>query len=354
MLSAACWLAPLAAFAEPGSKVEARRHFENGLAQVKNKAYGEAIAEFNQAYDLGHDFAVLYEIGQAYVAIDHPVFAVRTLKQYLGEGGKRIPAARRKQVEAEIAKQQGQIATVFVHATIERAVVKVDGVDVGRTPLPDKLEVTGGSHLISATAVGCRPWEQRANLPGGERRDIEIQFEAAEFPAAAAGPVAAAPVSPLATPATSAPPAPANATAAPAPTPPVAGAAATPAAAAVAPPLPKAKVAAYVLGGLGAGALVVGGVYGVRAISKRHDSDAACPKNQCSPAGVDLNNQAKSAALVADITIGVGLVSLAVATYLLLRSPPEQPSPATTSAKGVRMLADVRPGQAGLALRGSW
>jgi hypothetical protein len=69
---------------------------------------------------------------------------------------------------------------------------------------------------------------------------------------------------------------------------------------------------------------------------------------------VDLNNEAKTAARVADITIGAGLVGVAVATYLLLWAPRGEANPPATSAQGMRVLAEVGRGQAGLALRGSW
>jgi hypothetical protein len=128
---------------------------------------------------------------------------------------------------------------------------------------------------------------------------------------------------------------------------------ATTAAAAPRAPFPTGKAVAYVLGGVGVAALAVGAVYGARALSKRHDSDAYCPKNQCSQTGVDLNEQAKTAARVADISIGVGLVSVAVATYLLLRAPSSDANPPAT-AQRTRVLAEVGPRQAGLLLRGSW
>jgi hypothetical protein len=331
------WVLPSLASAESNVKTEVRRHCEAAAELLKNKAYGEAIAELNQAYDLGHDYTLLFEIGQAYVTIEQPVFAAKTLKKYLSEGGKRIPVAQRKQVEADIAKQEGQIATVYIKATVEGALVKVDGVDVGKTPLPDKLELPAGSHVISAAALGRRPWEQRASFPGGEQRDIEIQFESAPGVAGAAAPFAT-----TATPDSgeAASPTAAGTAVAPAPTP--------------GPPMPKAKVAGFIVGGVGAAALIVGGVYGMRAIARRHDSDAACPQNQCSQAGVDLNNQAKSAARIADIGIGVGLISAAVAAYLFLHDAPAPASPPPSVAKRLRLLADVGPGRAGMALGGTW
>ena len=339
-------LAPGSSLADPGTKAEARQHHNLGLVSMKHKAYGEAIAELNQAYDLGHDSAVLYDIGQAYVAIEQPVFAVKTLKKYLAEGGKQVPGARRKEVEAILATQQWRIASVTVRAAVDGAVLRVDGLAVGKTPLPAPLELGAGPHFLSASAEGYLPWNQPLELACGEKRDLEIRLEPSE--AAPAAPVAAAPVPAAPTAVTAPPLAPspassllADATVAP-PT--------EPAPAAV----PTRKIVAYALGGVGIAALVVGGVYGVAAITDRHDSDAACPQNQCSQSGVDLNNQAKTAARVADIGIGVGLVSVAVATYLLFRAAQPEAAYATGSAPGMRLAAGVGPHQAAVALRGTW
>jgi|GEM_PF-2414218 len=343
---------PSATLAQTSQKAEARRHYESGLSLVKSKTYGEAIAEFNQAYDMGHGFAVQYDIGRAYVAIDEPVLAIKAMRKYLVEGGKRIASSRRKQVVAEIAKQERLVVSVSVHAELDGAVLKVDGAEVGKTPLPDGLQVKAGAHLFSASAAGYQPWEQRMDAVGGERRILEIHFEPIEATAAVPQP-AASPSAPN-TLASTPPAAPTAVDSAEQGQSPTAGATSTQ----VTEPAPGTprprKLAAYVLATVGIGALAVGGVFGVLAISKRHDSDAECPQNQCSAAGVALNDQARMAARVADITIGAGLVTVVVATYLLLRTPQSEGNPPAATARGVRLLAEVGPGKAGLALRGSW
>ncbi len=341
-------LTPRPSLAQTNSRAEARVHHDLGLSCMKKKAYGEAIAELNQAYDLGHDFAVLYDIGQAYVAMDQPVFAVKTLRKFLDEGGKQVPATRRKQAESVIATQQRRIASVTIHAAVDGVVLRVDGIAVGKTPLPDPLELKAGPHFLSASVDGYLPWDQPLELAGGEKRDLEIRLDRVETtataPVAAAAPVTPEPTSAAPT---------AESVPSPEPTRPTETTTAPPA-----PPLatasPTRKLVAYALGGVGVAALAMGGVYGVEAISKRHDSDSSCPQNQCTQTGVDLNNQAKTAARVADISLGVGLVTVAVATYLLLR--PVAPSPPTASAvaPAVQVAAALGPREAGLALRGSW
>lgn len=319
-------LLPALAHAESADEAEALRHYQLGLANVQRRAFGEAIAEFNQAYDIGHDFAVLYDIAQAYLAIDEPARALQMFERYLAEGGQYVPDARRKEVEGEIAKQRERVAKVVIRTQFQGAVVKVDGVEVGKTPLAEDLVLNAGVHVVAAAAEGHRPWEMRLELAGGDRRNLEVALEPEGTPADASSVAQGA----------------------------LAGQTGQRAGTPAAEPGKTRRMVAYVVGGVGLGALAVGSVFGVRALTKRRDSDAECPSGQCSQAGVDLNNQAKTAARVADVTIGVGLVAVGVATYLLLtaaKGPPEQPA---VAARGMRLAFDVGPGQAGLLLRGAW
>ena len=346
---------PTAVFAQQDPKTEARAHFDRGLILAKGLAYAEAVAEFNRAYQLSPNYAVMFNLGQAYIGMGQPVYAIEALTRYLNEGGKEVTPARRKEVESDIARQERRIATVTLRSQFSGAVVWLDGVEVGKLPLPAPLRASAGPHVLAASLAGYRPFEQRLELAGKEQRIVDLAFEPM---------VATAPANPTTTPAatTTAP------SVAPVTTSPVPSAApaspATPAdlaatTAATTPSLPPVasgskKTAAYVVGGLGLASLVAGGVFGIRAITKENDSEKLCPKDQCSQPGVDLNNQAKTAALVADITIGAGLVGIAVATYLFVRSPKGDTSTPGSLAYGIRLAPEVGPGVAGVALGGQW
>lgn len=127
--------------------------------------------------------------------------------------------------------------------------------------------------------------------------------------------------------------------------------AAAPPAASVAPrsvPPPHVDcTAGWVVGGIGVASLVGGSVAGVLALTLRADSNSLCPGNQCTQAGVDKNNDAIAAAWVSDFGIGIGLVGVGVATYLLLRSGDQAPA-------AVSVVPFVLAGSAGIGLRAIW
>ena len=81
------------------------------------------------------------------------------------------------------------------------------------------------------------------------------------------------------------------------------------------------KTAGVTLGAVGVVALGVGGIFGLRALSKKSDSDAQCPtgpdgKVHCNQVGVSANDDAKSAARISDLGLGLGLVLAAAGGFL--------------------------------------
>ncbi len=358
-------LIPSLAFAQLDPKREALRHYDSALSLMKERAYLRAIPEFERAYELGRELVVLYDLAEAYLAANQPVHAIDTLARYLREGQARISDAQRSKIEAEIARQELRVATLTVVSDVAGAVVRLDGVELGRTPVANGLRVNAGPHRLTAEANGYRRWELNLDLVGKERKVVEIRLEPERPAVAVVVPVPALPL-PMpapdrvrAAPVASAPTMPPGSTPGSAAAAPSGGPTIAPAPGLAAsgsdgrPDVPRSrtrKVAAYVVGGLGVGALAVGTVFGIRAISKQNESNDQCPNRQCSEAAVRLNEQAKTAAWVADFTIGAGLVGVGVAAYLLIRSP----VPKAGASHAMHVVPEVGPGQAGLALGGVW
>jgi hypothetical protein len=77
------------------------------------------------------------------------------------------------------------------------------------------------------------------------------------------------------------------------------------------------------LGILGLASVGVGTYFGARAIHQWNESNATCPGTSCNgPSGVDLANDAKSSARIADVTLVAGVVALAAGVVLYLAGAP--------------------------------
>ena len=77
-------LAPCSLRADEGSeRAVARQHFASGVALAKRRQFAEALSEFQRAYAAVPHFSVLYNIGQAQIALGQSGDAVATLQRYL-------------------------------------------------------------------------------------------------------------------------------------------------------------------------------------------------------------------------------------------------------------------------------
>jgi hypothetical protein len=76
----------------------------------------------------------------------------------------------------------------------------------------------------------------------------------------------------------------------------------------------------YVVGGLGIGAMVVGGFFGLKALSISRELDGSCgaDRSACPAESAGRLDKLKTDALVADLTLGAGAVLFAGGAVLVL------------------------------------
>jgi hypothetical protein len=166
----------------PAAKQEAAERFDRGIRFYDEGNPAAALAEFNRAFELTSDPKILYNMALIYADLRRSVDAVTALER-LGEGTAGLSPEQRQNA-AELHRQHsGLVARVTVKTSVP-AVIQVDGVEVGRTPLVRPFLVAPGTHLVGATAAGfTAPPQQRLDVAGGESRVVTFELAA---PAAAA------------------------------------------------------------------------------------------------------------------------------------------------------------------------
>jgi tetratricopeptide (TPR) repeat protein len=95
--------------ADSVQRASARAHFAKGVALAKAHDYAQALNEFQQAYAAVPHFSVLYNIGQARLALGESAEAISVLQRYLDEGGTQIDAKRRAEVEATLQRERARL-----------------------------------------------------------------------------------------------------------------------------------------------------------------------------------------------------------------------------------------------------
>jgi tetratricopeptide (TPR) repeat protein len=207
-------------------RVEARAHYAKGLELAGQSGYEAALREFNAAYEISPQFAVLFNIGQAHIALSHTVEAIDALTRYLHDGGDRISPTRRAQVERQIAGLRSTLpnprlppaaeaarATAAAAGTAAREATEatsedsrgagprlgtltircserglklmLDGKPIDAAASSRGLAVSGGTHHLVMSAAGRRSAEETLEISaGGLALVICENFAAATAPPA--------------------------------------------------------------------------------------------------------------------------------------------------------------------------
>jgi len=161
-------------------------HYVHGIELARNGSYEAALQEFNAAYAISPQFSVLYNIGQAQMALDHPSQAIEVFARYLSDGKDRIAAARRQRVEELMAALSARLATLSITTDRPGAHISIDGRDVGPTPLTEAARVDPGTHTVLAKVEGIAVLIRIVVLREAEHQSLDLELPAPSSKAAAA------------------------------------------------------------------------------------------------------------------------------------------------------------------------
>jgi len=205
--------------------------------------------------------------------------------------------------------------TIRVPYSVPNLVVSRNGVELDRSKYGVRVPVDPGHYDVTAKAPGYVTWTAGTDVgTTGDVREVVVPR-----------------LDPVASPAPRVAPAPRPAEPNPLPH------------ADRAPPSEGMPTASIVLGGIGAAALVAGGISGVVALRSYSEAEGACPTHTgCSDDAINARDRAGTQALVSDIALAVGVVSLGAATYFYFSNTAEEPSrTAPGSARARRVSVGV-------------
>ncbi len=173
------WLAPAPeAEAQPAcSRDDAKARYLKGVELFEEGDYQAALIEFKRSYECVPNFNVLYNIGQVYFQLQDYANALKTLQQYLDDGGKRIPQSRRTEVERDVDKLKARVATVTIKVSQPGADILVDDVKVGTSPLSGPIIVSSGKRRFDAVKEGFRAVPKTEEIAGQETREVVLDLQ---------------------------------------------------------------------------------------------------------------------------------------------------------------------------------
>jgi hypothetical protein len=183
-------------------RAAAADHYARGIELAGQGLYAAALEQFNAAYTASPHFAVLYNVGQAQMALGRPLDAIEALTKYLRDGADQVPLSRREQVQAQIGLLESRLAELSITADRVGAIIRIDGRDVGSTPLFQPIRLAAGLHTVTAAIPNGPQLTRDVPLRESERHTVELTFGSLPPPAAAAATIsgpsnASAPAGPL-------------------------------------------------------------------------------------------------------------------------------------------------------------
>jgi len=178
-------VAPRAARAQQSGVEEGRTRFARGIELYKEGNFHAALAEFRAAHAAAPSFRIHYNLGQTLYQLQDYAGAVRAFEQYLAEGGEKIDAERKKEVDADLAKLRPRVAQLVFVVNVPTAELSVDDEPRGKVQKAPLL-VSAGRRRVAVTASGYQTETRVLDVAGAQR--VELSFELKPIGGAAALP----------------------------------------------------------------------------------------------------------------------------------------------------------------------
>ncbi len=178
-------------------RVQARRHFDQGVILARKQAYDEALSEFQRAYQSSPHFSVLYNIGQALIALGRPTEAIAALTRYVEEGGASVDPQRRAEVDRAIDEQATKTGRIEIAIDLPGALVSVDDAPYGRAPLSVAVRVDPGAHRVLATRESGEQRTANIEVAANQLARVQLDFGGQATGAAIVSPAPTPPIPPL-------------------------------------------------------------------------------------------------------------------------------------------------------------
>lgn len=154
---------------------EGRQRFTRGMELYKEGNFHAALAEFRAAYAAAPSYRLLYNLGQTLYQLQDYAGAVRAFEQYLSEGGDRVEAERKKEVDGELVKLRQRVATLNFVVNVPEAEVTVDDEPRGASSKP--VLVSAGRRKLSVTASGYQTETRVIDVAGSQKVEVKIELK---------------------------------------------------------------------------------------------------------------------------------------------------------------------------------
>lgn len=154
---------------------EAEKHFESGVSLYGEHDFKGALAEFQRAYQLAPNSAVLYNIGQTDFELQDYAGSLDAFTRYMAEG--KPSKARQQEVAATIESLKSRVGTLEITTNVDDSTILVDDVSQGRSPLARPVTVSVGQRKITVSHDGYPSANRIVTIASGDAVKIEMDLD---------------------------------------------------------------------------------------------------------------------------------------------------------------------------------
>lgn len=315
--------------------------FDKGLKYMQAGRYGAGCPIIAESYRVDPRPGTLFTLATCEERWGHVMTAVARYDEYL-KLYEKLPEEKRA-IQGErpvIAKAQREklvleipvLAISLPPGAPSGLVVKRDGIDLPPTAIGVAFPVDPGEHRVTTQAPGGAVLEHLVSVVKGEKKSVVLDLTPRAAPLPPPAPKDEPPIEELSTGYT---PPPAE------------------------PPHPTSdkglRILAYVIGGLGAASLAVGGGLGIFALTRDAVLREHCSKTICDQQGFNAVSDIRKIGRPTTILLAVG-AAIVWAPLVLVASEPKSSGAVKGAAQRRRLAAGVSLGPTGMSagVQGAW
>jgi hypothetical protein len=133
---------------------QARAHFDLGTRLMQNENWEVALGEFERSFELFPTRSALFNMAMCEKALHRYVAALRHFEDWQQRFAAAATEDERRTVSATLDELSRFVGSLAIETTPRGATIRVDGTEVGTTPLADPLMVDAGDHVVEAVLDG--------------------------------------------------------------------------------------------------------------------------------------------------------------------------------------------------------
>jgi hypothetical protein len=156
---------------------QAATDYHAGRILFDDQDYAGAAIKFERAYEESRDPRLLWNVAACEKNLRHYTKVLALLDRYVAEAGATMQPEHRAEVDEVIRTVKLLVSSVRLTANLPGALVLVDDVPVGTTPLSGPITVDLGRRSFRITKPGYQEQELTRDVTGGSQLTLDVVLE---------------------------------------------------------------------------------------------------------------------------------------------------------------------------------